>query len=70
MKIGWYSKKQAELTGSAIYLNPESCEVEVTEIARKGLKPLLKNTFGDLTCVGEVKECLHDGQQGISGWNW
>ena len=50
MLVGYFSKKQAVLAGTKIYLTPTGEEVEITEVNSKGIPP----NFPDVQSLGEV----------------
>lgn len=52
-RYGWFSNKQAPMTGISLYLNTKGEEVEVTQVS---LTEALPSKYDDTVFVGEVTE--------------
>jgi hypothetical protein len=62
---GFYSEKQAEVSGSVIYKDLNGNNVEVTEV---GESPVSSSKWDDITCMGRVTNYVCRSREGSLIW--
>ena len=64
-RFGWFSSKQAEVSGTFIYEDMDGNEVEVTEVTEwTRCEPNPGPIWDDYVCLGPVGRYVKDGRRG------